>query len=95
MEWAVEVLSVELWGSEGVGVSAAPYFTVITSDEQSEKVVCVRRDGPGVKSAAALPEDLVQFPSTRAGLLTTICNFSSGGLDILFWPPWAPASVPA
>ena len=45
-----------------MGVSVAPCFTVVTSDEEREKDVWVRRDGPGVKSTAALPEDLSSVP---------------------------------
>ena len=40
-----------------------------------------------------LPEDPRLVPSTYARRLTTTCNSSSGGSDILFWTPKASSNV--
>lgn len=37
---------------------------------------------------AALPEDIVEFPEPTQQL-TTSCNLSLRGSNMLFWPPWS------
>lgn len=45
--------------------------------------------GLGLKSLAALTEDLHWAPSTHVEQLKTACDSSSGGFMALFWPLWA------
>lgn len=47
-------------------------------------------DGSAIKTAAALPEDLILFP-TPMSQLTTACDYNSSESSTVCWPLGAPA----